>query len=107
MGVPAQQILAQLDAIEQLHDRWSLSNPVRTAIVRRVLEGIIRVPPPRSWPAADKVRFAELPPDIREIIEVRERQRDVALKRKFNELAEQRHNGAEKKPVHTEKEVAL
>jgi hypothetical protein len=34
MGVPAQQILAQLDAIERLHDRWGLANPVRTAIVR-------------------------------------------------------------------------
>jgi len=58
LGVPAQQILAQLDAIERLHDRWGLANPVRTAIVRRVLEGIIKVPPPRSWPTADKVRFA-------------------------------------------------
>ena len=97
MGVPAQQILAQLDAIEHLHDRWGLANPVRTAIVRRVLEGIIKIPPPRSWPHADGILFAELPPDIREIIARREQQRDKALRRLQNEAAERRHtNGADK-----------
>ena len=66
MGVPAQQILAQLDAIEKLHDKWSLSNPVRTAIVRAALETIIKVDPPRSWPREDKVRFAQLDPRYRQ-----------------------------------------
>jgi hypothetical protein len=104
MGVPAQQILTQLDAIEHLHDRWGLANPVRTAIVRRVLEGIIKVPPPRSWPHTDKVRFAELPPDIREIIARREQQRDKALRRLQNEAAERRHNGADETVKHKEVE---
>jgi hypothetical protein len=95
LGVPAQQILAQLDAIEKLHDKWSLSNPVRTAIVRAALETIIKVDPPRSWPREDKVRFAQLDPDIRQIIETRERQRDVALRKLQNRQA----NCAETKPV--------
>jgi hypothetical protein len=99
MGVPAQQILAQLDAIEHLHDRWGLANPA--AIVRRVLDGIIKVPPPRSWPASDKVLFARLDPDIRQIIETRERQRDVALRKLQNET-KQRLNGAETKPVQSD-----
>jgi hypothetical protein len=95
LGVPPQQILAQLDAIEKLHDKWTLSNPVRTAIVRAALETIIKVDPPRSWPREDKVRFAQLDPDIRQIIETRERQRDVALRKLQNRQA----NGAETKSV--------
>jgi hypothetical protein len=95
LGMPPQQILAQLDAIEKLHDKWTLSNPVRTAIVRAALETIIKVDPPRSWPREDKVRFAQLDPDIRQIIETRERQRDVALRKLQNRQA----NGAETKSV--------
>ena len=68
LGVPAQQILAQLDAIERAHDRHSLSNPVRTAVVRAALEQIIKVDPPRSWPREGKVLFAQLDPDIRRVI---------------------------------------
>ena len=91
LGVPVQHILAQLDAIEKLHDKWTLSNPVRTAIVRAALETIVKVNPPRSWPREDKVRFAELDPDIRQIIETRERQRDVALRK----LQNRQTNGAD------------
>jgi hypothetical protein len=102
MGVPAQQILAQLDAIEKLHDKWTLSNPVRTAIVRAALETIIKVDPPRSWPREDKVRFAQLDPDIRDIIAKREALRDRALRKLQNEKAaeRQRQNGAAK-PIHS------
>ena len=117
MGVPAQQILAQLDAIEKLHERWSLSNPVRTAIVRAALETIIRVDPPRGWSRTERVEFASLPPDVREIIVNKERLRDKAVRMAQNYAAEakKRHNGAETKPVQgpdcigpqTEKEVAL
>jgi hypothetical protein len=88
MGVPAQQILAQLDAIEQLHDKWSLSNPVRTAIVRAALEQIIKIDPPRGWSRTERVEFALLPPDVRAIIVDKERLRDKALRRLQNEAAE-------------------
>lgn len=101
LGVPVQHTLAQLDAIEKLHDKFSLSNPVRTAIVQAALETIIKVDPPRSWPRQDKVRFARLDPDIRQIIETRERQRDVALRKLQNET-KQRLNGAETKPVQSD-----
>jgi hypothetical protein len=88
MGVPAQQILAQLDAIEQLHDRWGLANPVRTAIVRAALDTIIKIDPPRGWSRAERVQFALLPPDVREIVVEKERLRDKALRRAQNEAAE-------------------
>jgi hypothetical protein len=98
MGVPAQHILAQLDAIEKLHDKFSLSNPVRTAIVQAALATIIKVDPPRSWPREDKVRFARLDPDIREIIAKRENDRDRELRRLQTKAAEAKRllNGTEK-----------
>jgi hypothetical protein len=102
LGVPVQQILAQLDAIEKLHDKFSLSNPVRTAIVQAALETIIKVDPPRSWPREDKVRFARLDPDTREIIAKRENDRDKELRRLQARAAEAKKrlsNGAGTKPV--------
>jgi hypothetical protein len=101
LGVPPQQILAQLDAIEQLHDKWSLSNPVRTAIVRAALETIIKIDPPRGWSRAERVEFASLSPDIREIIVNKERLRDRAIRHAQNEAAEakKRHSDAETKSV--------
>ena len=105
LGVPVQHIFAQLDAIEKLHNKFGLSNPVRTAIVQAALETIIKVDPPRSWPREDKVRFAQLDPDIRQVIARREADRDRQLRRLQNEAAERRHNGAETKLVQTEKEL--
>ena len=99
MGAAPQVILALLAAVEALHDHHGLSNPVRTSAVRAALDTIIKIDPPRSWPRADRILFAELPPDIREITARREQQRDKALRRLQNEAAERRHNGAEKKPV--------
>jgi hypothetical protein len=106
LGVPPQQILAQLDAIEKLHDKWTLPNPVRTAIAQAALETIIKVDPPRSWPREDKVRFAQLDPDIGQVIAEREALRDRALRKLQNEkaLERQRQNGAAK-PIHANKEV--
>jgi hypothetical protein len=103
LGVPVQHALAQINAIEQLHDRWSLANPVRTAIVRAALATFIKTDPPRSWPREDKVRFAELDPDIREIISKRENDRDKELRRLQNKVAadlqRQTATAPEAKPV--------
>ncbi len=90
LGVPAQSILDQLDAIERQHDKFRLPNPVRTAVVREVLETIVTVDPPRSWPAADKVAFALLPPDTRRVVADRERERDRALRNAQHKIAAER-----------------
>jgi hypothetical protein len=80
-----------------------LANPVTTAIVRAALETIIKTDPPRSWPREDKVRFAELDPDIREIISKRENDRDKELRRLQNKVAadlqRQTATAPEAKPV--------
>jgi hypothetical protein len=97
-GMDVQHALALLAAIEAAHDHAGLANPVRTAVARQVLDGVVKVEPPRSWPAADKAEFALLPPEIREVIAKREQERDRALRRAQNELAEERKhlNGGEK-----------
>jgi hypothetical protein len=100
MGATAQAILAMLAAIEAIHDHHNLPNPVRTAIARAALGMIVKVDPPKSWPAADRVLFAQLDPAIRQIIADRERDRDRALRRLQNEAAESRKaatNGAANK----------
>ena len=97
MGATAQVILSLLAAIEALHDYHSLSNPVRVAVVRAVLEQIVKIEPPRSWPAEDKVLFAQLDPAIRRIIAEREIERDRGLRRLQNKAAAERRQTAEPK----------
>ena len=89
LGTPAQQILAILEAVTAFHDHHGQPNPSATAVVRLALDDVIRIEPPRSWPKEDKVLFATLPPDIRDVIARREQERDASLRRKQNELAEQ------------------
>lgn len=106
LGATAQVILAMLGAIEALHDFHSLSNPVRTAIVRAALEQIIKLDPPRSWPKEDKALFAQLDPQIRRVIARREADRDRELRRLQSKAAElrKRHNGADETVTHKEVE---
>jgi hypothetical protein len=103
MGATAQVILSLLAAIEALHDFHGLSNPVRVAVVRAVLEQIVKIEPPRSWPKEDKVLFAQLDPGIRRIIAEREIERDRELRRLQNKAAAERRqaNGAATKPIQT------
>jgi hypothetical protein len=109
LGATAQVILSILAAVEALHNFHGLSNPVQTAIVRAALDTIIKVDLPRGWSVSERVEFALLPPDVRQIILDKERLRDKAVRRAQNEAAElrKRHSGAETKPVQTEKEVTL
>lgn len=46
------------------------------------------IPPPRSWSADDKAKFAELPRDLQETVAARERQRDTEVNRRQQEAAE-------------------
>jgi hypothetical protein len=106
MGVDINTILAQLSAIEAMHDKFSLPNPVRTAAVRYALETLIKTDPPRSWPKAEKAMFAQLPPDIRHIIALRQEQMDREIRKLHSKVARQLEelrqnmNGAAK-TVHT------
>jgi hypothetical protein len=83
-------IFDTLAAIERLHDKFTLANPVLTPIVGVAIERTTTIKSPRSWPKADCALAATLPPQIRWRIETREQERDAGLRRKHNELAELR-----------------
>jgi hypothetical protein len=90
MGVEIEQILAQLNAVEQMHARFGLSSPVRSPAVQYALETLIKTEPPRSWSKSEKAEWALLPLPIRNAIARRERDRDLALTRAQNEFAKLR-----------------
>ena len=89
-----------LRGIEEVHAVNGLANPVQTFPVRELLSELASKeppgPPPRSWPKADQLLWAELPPAIRAVISKRDRERETALRRMQNELAEmkKRLNGS-------------
>jgi hypothetical protein len=111
-GVPAQQILALLEAITAAHNyHGSLADPCAAQIVRQALGEVIHIEPPRSWRAEDKVLFATLDPMVRDVIARRESERDAWLRRQQNKAAEERKalaNGASKSDGNVEtKETEL
>jgi hypothetical protein len=106
MGVAIDTILAQLNAIEAMHDKWSLPSPVKSVPVRYALETLLKPSAPRSWSKSEKAEWVLLPLPIRDAISRRERERDLALTRAQNEFAKLRQNtsGADKIAHNTETE---
>jgi hypothetical protein len=107
MGVAIDVTLAQLSAIEAMHDKFALPNPVQTVPVRYALETLIKTAAPRSWSKSEKERWALLPASIRSAITRRENDRDHELRRLQSKVARelelQRMNGADKTVSHEEK----
>lgn len=96
---------ALLSAIAECHDAANLANPVATAAVRSELNRVLRLTPPRSWKAHEKLLWADLPPDIRATVARREQQRETEVRRMMSKVDElkKRHGGA--KPAIEEKEI--
>lgn len=89
MGVRPEEIFSVLEAISIAHDYHGLSSPVHTAATRAAIQQVGgTTSPPRSWSKEDTVCWPLLPQEVQRTICRRETERDVALKRKFNELAE-------------------
>ena len=105
-GAPESEIFDELGALERLHDKWRLPNPVTTAIVSAVLDTIIKDPAPRSWTKQEQEDWPLLPPTIKAAIARRERERDIKLRQLQNELADLKKQlkPDEPKAVATEKE---
>jgi len=111
-GVKPDTILEQVSAIERLHDFFAFSNPVATSAARAALNEIVSIEVPRSWPKEEKAMFMHLPPQIRTIIADRERDRERALRRGQNELAELKKRLTKtapelSKPVEDNKEIEM
>ena len=106
LGVPVEQIVSVLHAVQEVHDAHSLASPVACRITRAALELVVKTEPPRGWTKAEKADWALLPPDIRSTISRRMREVEVALRRAQNQAAElrKRHNGADETVKHKEVE---
>jgi hypothetical protein len=85
-------------AVERQHDIAGLPNPVATFAVRLALNKPATVEPPRSWPGAQKLMFAGLPREIQEVVSAREADRERALRRGQNEIAEMKKRLQEQMP---------
>jgi hypothetical protein len=105
-GAPESEIFDELGALERLHDKWRLPNPVTTAIVSAVLDTIIKDPAPRSWTKQEQEDWPLLPPTIKAAIARRERERDTKLRQLQNEVAglKKQLKPDEPKAVTTQKE---
>jgi hypothetical protein len=83
--------LAAAEAIRLAHQAHGLPCPVSTNVVRAQLNVMLDDKPPR-WKPDEQLLWAALPPEIRGILTRKERERDTALRRKQNELAELKRN---------------
>jgi hypothetical protein len=86
-GVPKEKISATLSAIEALLNAASVGNPIATPIVRTITAAST-IEPPRSWTKDEKLTFAGLPPEVQRVVVRREHDRERALRRGQNEIAE-------------------
>jgi hypothetical protein len=107
-AIPEIEIPDALDAIQAAHDYVAQSSPVGSFAVRSVLSArLTSIAPPRSFSKEDSFWFTVAPIELQQIVARRERERDTALRRSQNALAEEKkrlQNGADNKSV-TEKEV--
>jgi hypothetical protein len=99
-GVPAQVLVAMLEAISALHDYHNLSNPCATRVVNLALEQIVHPEIPRSWTREERAEWIKLPPPVRDAIGRRENDRDRAVRRAQTELAKlKRHSDADESAI--------
>ena len=90
-GADYKRIFATAEAIERLHDRAMLANPVATFSVRTEISRIYEVSPPRSWAKIHRPLFASLPIQVRHVIENYADLATKAVRKSQNEAAELRH----------------
>jgi len=86
-GVPAEGIIAALNAIEAVHSDHNLASPTATTAVRTELSRILKIEPPRSWNKQEKLFFTQLPPEVKAAIARMEHEREKVIRRYQNEMA--------------------
>jgi hypothetical protein len=86
-GVPAERIMATVEAIAKLHDNQGAPNPVACSAPRNELLRMQTTQPPRSWNKTEKLFFAQLPPEIKAAIGRMEAEREKVIRRYQNEMS--------------------
>ncbi len=77
--------------ISRAHYVIALPDPTNSYPVTTAINELSKLEPPRSWPAAEKLRFSTLPYDIQLVISNRERDRDKQIRQLQNEFATLKH----------------
>jgi len=76
--------------ISRMHVALGLADPTLGGAAASAMSAIAAIPPPRSWPAPLRRRFAALPYDIQIHLASYEAQRERALRRAQNDAASAR-----------------
>lgn len=71
--------------ISRSHYAIGLADPTAGGLVAAKINEIAFVEPPRSWPKAEKERFLQFPYDLQLAVAKREADRDLTIRRAFNE----------------------
>jgi hypothetical protein len=104
---PRETIFASLSAIDALHTAAGVGSPVAAATALTTIAGAT-IEPPRSWRKDEKEEFLSFPIHAQWIIARREQDRETALRRAQNSLAEERKrlqaDAAPKSADNTQKE---
>lgn len=89
-STPHDQLLESLGVIARMHDRFNLSNPVASALVRATLELTMVDKPPRSWSKEEQKIWVTLNPEARGVMHRLEHARAKGIGRFESELAKLR-----------------
>ena len=104
-GADYKRIFATAQAIERLHDRAMLSNPVATFVCRNELSRLYEISPPRSWAKVHHPLWASLSVEVRQIIENYAGLASKAVRKAQNEAAELRHKLQTLKGIYYESSI--
>ena len=89
LGVPPEQIITIVKAVDDLHQYHALASPLYTQVARAALDQAIKVTAPRGWNKDERGAFdALVDPLIRQAVSRHEWLRDRDLRRKQNEISE-------------------
>ena len=76
--------------VSKMHVELGLADPTLGGVVAAAVDGVARIPPPRSWPDDRKVRFRALPYDLQAFVAAHETRRERAIRIAQNEAASAR-----------------
>ena len=101
------RLLEEIRAISSSHCSANLSDPVPTWCVTEALMKLMKPNVPQGWPENERAIFLTLPVDLQRYLIIREKNKDANLKRKFDELAEQRKKLNAQTPTKDETREAI
>jgi hypothetical protein len=88
--IPFEKVWETVQEISRTHLENGLADPTAGGPVAQTINSIAKIPPPRSWPKAEKEMFLRLPYDLQEYWHRRSNETDKAVRRAQNEAFDAR-----------------